>query len=42
MMTVQLTFSDSELNWLREKFDIDNKEDLTAAVWECVSTYMEM
>jgi hypothetical protein len=42
MMTVQLTFSDSELNWLREKFVIETDDDLIDAVWECISTYMEM
>ena len=41
-MTVQLTFLNDDIDWLREKFDIENKEDLTKAIWECISTYMEL
>ena len=41
-MTIQITFSSEELEYHRTKFDIENKEDLYAAVMECVSTYMEM
>ena len=42
MMQIQLTFTDDDIEYLKEKFDIENKEDLVEAVWECVSTYMEL
>jgi hypothetical protein len=42
MMTVQLTFYENDLDELRRKFEIENEEDLSAAVWECISTYMEL
>jgi len=41
-MTIQLTFTADELEYLREKFDINSKQDLIEAVYECISTYMEM
>lgn len=41
-ITVQLSFSEEEINWLKSKFDINSKEDLASAVWECISTYMEL
>jgi len=41
-MTIQITVSKEQLDWLRKKFDISNEEDLTDAVWECISTYMEL
>lgn len=39
---VQITFTMDDIEWMRQKFDIKDKEDLTAAVWECISTYMEL
>ena len=41
-MVLTLEFSDDELNYLREKFDIDDEEDLSMAVWEMINTYMEL
>lgn len=41
-MEIHLTFSKDDLEYLRTKFEIRNKEDLCSAVWECISTYMEM
>lgn len=42
IMTIQLSFSEEEIDWLKSKFDIHSKEDLNSAVWECISTYMEL
>lgn len=41
-MTIQISFTESDLVWLREKFDISDKVDLYNAVWECINTYMEL
>lgn len=41
-MTITLNFTDEDIKYLKEKFDIENKEDLVSAVWECISTYMEL
>lgn len=39
---VQITFTREDIDWMRQKFPIEDVEDLTAAIWECVTTYMEM
>lgn len=41
-MTIQISFTEEDLAFLREKFDIFDSEDLYNAVWECISTYMEL
>lgn len=41
-MTVTLNFSPDNLKYLREKFEIENKEDLLNAIYECINTYMEL
>ncbi len=41
-MTIQITFTIDDINYLKTKFDIDDKEDLYQAVWEMINTYMEM
>ena len=40
--TIQITFTEDDINCLKTKFDIDDKEDLYRAVWEMINTYMEM
>ena len=40
--TIQMTFTEDDINYLKEKFDIKDKEDLYQAVWEMINTYMEM
>lgn len=40
--TIQITFTIDDINYLKTKFDIDDKEDLYRAVWEMINTYMEM
>ena len=37
-----MTFNEEDLNYIREKFEIENKEDLYNAVWEMINTYMEI
>lgn len=41
-MVITMTFTPEDLAYLREKFFIDDKQDLLDAVWECISTYMEL
>lgn len=41
-VTIELTFTKEDVKWLREKFDIQTKEDLIDTIWECIGTYMEM
>lgn len=41
-MEIQMTFTDDDIEWLRSKFEIHDKEDLYMAVWECITTYMEL
>lgn len=41
-MTIQITFTEDDIDYLQEKFDIKDKEDLYQAVWEMINTYMEM
>lgn len=41
-MSIRITFTEDDLEYLRRKFDIDDETDLENAVWECISTYMEM
>jgi len=41
-MTIQISFSEEEINWLKSKFVINSKDDLAGAVWECIITYMEL
>ena len=41
-MQITLDFSGENIAWLKTKFDIESKNDLMQAVWECISTYMEM
>lgn len=40
--TIQITFTIDYINYLKTKFNIDDKEDLCQAVWEMINTYMEM
>lgn len=40
--TIQITFTIDDINYLKTKFDIDDKEDLYQAVWEMINTYIEM
>lgn len=40
--TIQITFTEDDITYLQEKFDIKDKEDLCQAVWEMINTYMEM
>lgn len=41
-MEIKLKFDEDTLDYIKTKFDIDNEEDLSDAVWEMISTYMEM
>ena len=41
-VTILLNFDKDDIKWLRTKFDIKSKEDLVTAVWECITTYMEL
>lgn len=41
-MTVSLYFNEDNLNYLREKFTIEDKQDLLDCIYECISTYMEL
>ena len=41
-MTITLHFTNENLKYLREKFDIEDKQDLINAIFECINTYMEM
>ena len=41
-ITLQMTFTEDDLKNMRTKFDIESKEDLYQALWECVNTYLEM
>ena len=41
-VTIQITFTKDDIEHLRKKFDIEDKEDLYQAVWEMICTYMEM
>lgn len=41
-MQIVMTFNEEDLNYIREKFEIENKEDLYNAVWEMINTYMEI
>lgn len=39
---ITMTFTEEDLDYLSQKFDIEDKQDLLDIVWECISTYMEM
>ena len=39
---ITLTFYKEDLEILREKFVIEDKQDILDAVWECITTYMEL
>lgn len=41
-MQIVMTFNEEDLNYIREKFEIEDKEDLYNAVWEMINTYMEI
>ena len=41
-MQIVITFNEEDLSYIREKFEIENKEDLYNAVWEMINTYMEI
>lgn len=41
-MEVTLVFSENDIDYLREKFEINDVDDLKDAIFECVSTYMKM
>lgn len=40
--TIKITFTRDDIECIQSKFDIEDKEDLYEAVWEMISTYMEM
>lgn len=39
---LKITFTKDDINYIKTKFDIEEKEDLYKAVWEMINTYMEM
>lgn len=39
-MSIQMTFTEDDIERMRRKFDIEDENDLYSAVWECISTYM--
>ena len=41
-LTVTLNFSPENIEYLKEKFEINDLEDLENAIYECIDTYMEM
>lgn len=41
-MSIVITFTEEDLQCIRNKFDISDKEDLYQAVWEMINTYLEM
>lgn len=41
-LTITLNFSPENLVYLKEKFEINDLEDLENAIYECIDTYMEM
>ena len=41
-MTVSLYFDKDNIAYLKKKFDIEDKESLLDAIYECISTYMEL
>ena len=41
-ITLQITFTKEDIDEIKTKFDINDKEDLYQAVWEMIGTYMEM
>lgn len=41
-MEITLNFDEEYLDYLREKFEIKDKQDLIVAIFECIDTYMEM
>lgn len=41
-VTIHLNFSRDDVEWMRQKFDLETKEDLVTAVVECITTYMEL
>ena len=40
--TIQIIFTIDDINYLKIKFDIDDKEAFYQALWEMINTYMEM
>ena len=41
-MTVSLYFDKDYIAYLKKKFDIEDKQSLLDAIYECISTYMEL
>lgn len=41
-MSIKLHVAGSNIDWLRQKFDINSEADLIDAIWECIDTYMQM
>lgn len=41
-MKIMLDFTEKEIDYLREKFEIADEEDLAEAVWQMIETYMEL
>lgn len=41
-VTLVLYFNEEYLEYLREKFEIKNKEDLISVIFECIDTCMKM
>lgn len=39
---LEIYFSKEDIEYIKQKFDIENEDDLRRAVYECVSTYMEL
>ena len=42
MTEITLEFTDLDIEYMKEKFDIESDNDLISAVWECINTYMEL
>lgn len=38
--TVSITFYEEDVEYLRQKFSIETKEELVDAVWRCIDAYM--
>ena len=41
-MTITISFDEDYVEYMKEKFEIRNEDDLRDAVLECVDTYMEL
>lgn len=41
-VTISLNFDKEAIKWMRTKYEIKSKEDLVAAVVDCITTTMEL